>query len=74
MSEPGGRPEAGEIPPPPGKGGFVLAALVAAGLLAWGTNGHFERAARAEASRAKQAAFVPSCASPRPSASTGRSS
>lgn len=59
MSEPGGRPEAGEIPPPPGKGGFVLAALVAAGLLAWGANGHFERAARAEASRAKQAAFVP---------------
>ncbi len=50
---------AGEIPPPPRKRGFVLAALVAAGLIAWGAHGHAERAARAEETRQRQAVFVP---------------
>ncbi len=49
---------AAEIPPPPRKRGFLLAALVAAGLIAWGAHGHSERAARAEETQRRQNTFV----------------
>ena len=48
-----------KIPPPPGKGGFVWAGLIALGLLAYGGYGHWQRAARAESTRARQMEFVP---------------
>ncbi|WP_253370201.1 MULTISPECIES: efflux RND transporter periplasmic adaptor subunit [Methylorubrum] len=48
-----------KIPPPPGKGGFALAGLIALGLLAYGGYGHWQRAARAESTRARQMEFVP---------------
>jgi HlyD family secretion protein len=58
VSETQGKP-ATDIPAPPKKRGFVLAALVAAGLIAWGAHGHGERAARAEETQRRQNTFVP---------------
>ena len=48
-----------EVPPPPGKGGFVVVALAAAGLLAWGGYGHWRRDAAATETQRKRNDLVP---------------
>ncbi|GLS46311.1 hemolysin D [Methylobacterium brachythecii] len=48
-----------DIPPPPGKGLFVLVALVAVGLLGWGGYGHWRRDAAAAESQRKVIEQVP---------------
>ncbi len=59
MSENPHREPAGDIPPPPGKGPFVLAALVATGLLGWGGYGHWQRANAAIETQRKTIEAVP---------------
>ncbi|GJE56006.1 MULTISPECIES: efflux RND transporter periplasmic adaptor subunit [Methylobacterium] len=48
-----------DIPPPPGKGPFLLVALMALGLLAYGGYGHWQRDAAATESRRKVIEQVP---------------
>ncbi|MCJ2035220.1 efflux RND transporter periplasmic adaptor subunit [Methylobacterium sp. J-068] len=48
-----------DIPPPPGKAPFLLAALAAIGLLAWGGYGQMERRAAAAETQRKVNGFVP---------------
>ncbi|WP_200931858.1 efflux RND transporter periplasmic adaptor subunit [Methylobacterium sp. Leaf85] len=48
-----------EIPPPPGKGPFLIAGLIAVGLLGWGGYGHWQKAAAAQETQRKAREFVP---------------
>ena len=48
-----------EIPPPPGKGPFLVAGLIAVGLLGWGGYGHWQKAAAAQETQRKARDFVP---------------
>ncbi|WP_019904762.1 efflux RND transporter periplasmic adaptor subunit [Methylobacterium sp. 77] len=48
-----------EVPPPPGKGPFLLVGLVALGLLGWGGYGHWHQRAAAEETQRKAKDFVP---------------
>ncbi|MGY2047725.1 efflux RND transporter periplasmic adaptor subunit [Methylobacterium sp. JK268] len=48
-----------EVPPPPRLRGFVLAALVLAGLLGWGAYGHWQKDAAAAETQRRTKAFVP---------------
>jgi len=49
----------GEVPPPPGKGPFLVVGLVAAGLLGWGGYGHWQRSSAAAETQRKANEFVP---------------
>ena len=48
-----------EIPPPPGKGPFLLVGLVGLGLLAWGAYGHWRRDVDATETQNRIASLVP---------------
>ena len=55
----GSRPDPAEVPPPPGKGPFVLAGFIALGLLAFGGYGHWQQRAAADETQRKVKDFVP---------------
>lgn len=48
-----------DVPPPPGKGPFLLAALVVAGLVGWGAYGHQQKAKAAAETQRKTLTTVP---------------
>lgn len=59
MTGHGHRRDTHEVPPPPGKGPFVIVAFVAVGLLGWGGYGHWQQSAAATETQRRINTFVP---------------